>query len=73
MPFDMQAVSSANLAQVGFNAETNQIRVLFNSGATYEYDRCTQDEADEIIAAASPNDAFADILKGLKPYRRVTG
>jgi RPA family protein len=69
----MQDVSSGNLNQVGFDPDLKKIRIVFNSGAVYEYSNCSQEEADQIIAAASPNDAFNALLRGVKPYQRIAG
>lgn len=69
--FNMQDVASGNLAAVGFNPETKQIRIRFVSGRLYEYDDCTQEEADAIIGAPSPNDIFTATIKSGKPYRRI--
>jgi hypothetical protein len=68
--FNMQPVVSDNLVAVGFNESTNQGRVDFKR-ASYIYDGCTQDEADEIVNAPSANDAFNSLWKNSKPYRKV--
>ena len=70
--FNMTPVTSENLAEVGFNPETKQGRILFNSGALYEYDGCTQEQADQIVSAPSANDAFTALWRGSRPYRRVS-
>jgi KTSC domain len=75
-PFNMTAVSSSQIEAVGFNPETSQGRILFlskgNRGSSlYEYDGCTQAEADEIINAPSVGQSFAGLWKGIKAYRRV--
>ena len=71
--FNKTPVTSGNLSEVGFNPETMQGRVTFNkSGATYEYDNCTQAEADQIISAPSANDAFKAVWgNGRKVYRKL--
>ena len=71
-PFNMTAVTSQNIAEVGFNPETKQGRILFNKGALYEYDNATQEEAARIIAAPSANDEFNATWRGQKPYRRLS-
>ena len=68
--FDMQPVSSSNLAAVGFNAETGTGRVEFTSGAIYDYEGCTQEEADQIIHAPSAGSMFNALWRG-KSYQRV--
>ena len=68
--FEMQSVTSGNLAEVGFNSETKQGVVQFAKGARYVYEGCTQEECDAIASAPSANDAFTGLWKN-KPYRRV--
>ena len=68
--FEMQSVTSGNLAEVGFNPDTKQGCIQFLKGARYTYEGCTQEEADAIIAAPSANDAFRGIWGG-KPYHRI--
>lgn len=69
--FNMTPVESGNLAQVGFNEKTKKGRCLFNSGALYEYDGATQEEADSIVNAPSANDAFNAVWRGKKTYRKI--
>ena len=69
--FDMQPVESDNLAEVGFNEDTNQGRIRFVKGSLYEYDDCTLEEAEQIRNAPSANDAFKTLWRGLKPYRKI--
>lgn len=68
--FNMTEVDSGNLVAVGFNEQTKQGRVQF-AKALYEYDQCTQEEADQIINGASANDEFNAVWRGKKPYRKV--
>ena len=78
--FNMTAVSSSQIAAVGFNAETGQGRVEFlakgNRGPSlYEYDNCTQDEATQIINGAiggSVGITFGQLWKGTKNFRRIS-
>lgn len=74
--FEMIPVNSTQIESIGFSAETNQGRARFIAkgnfaGALYEYDDCTQEEANAIINAPSPKTAFDQIWKGIKPYRRI--
>jgi hypothetical protein len=70
--FNMQQVTSSQIAAVGFNPATNQGRVEFiKNGSLYEYDNCTQEEADSIINAPSVGIAFGNVWKGVKSYRRI--
>lgn len=69
--FNMQPVQSGNLQEVGFSEKTKKGRILFASGALYEYDNCTQEEADSIVNAPSANDGFNAVWRGKKTYRKV--
>jgi hypothetical protein len=70
--FNMTPVTSSQIAEVGFNPTTGQGRVRFlKNGSLYEYDACSQEEADAIINAASVGTAFGQIWKGVKPFRRL--
>ena len=71
--WNMTSVASSQIDQIGFNPATNQGRALFlKNQALYEYDGCTQSEADEIINAPSVGQAFGAIWKGVKGYRRIS-
>ena len=78
--FEMVAVSSSQIAAVGFKAETGQGRVEFigkgsRGPSLYEYEDCTQDEATQIINGAiggSVGITFGSLWKNVKPYQRIS-
>lgn len=69
--WEIVPVTSGNLSEVHYRASSSQGRVLFNSGKLYEFDHCTQEEANEIRNAPSANDAFNALWRGKKPYRKL--
>jgi hypothetical protein len=66
--FDMQPANSDHLVNVGFNESTRQGKIDFKK-ASYVYEGCTQEEADEI--ALGGNEAFERLWKGKKLYRKL--
>ena len=73
--FNMTAVSSSQIAAVGFNVETSQGKVRFlKNGSEYLYENCTQDEATQIINGAiggSVGVTFGTLWKNVKPFSRI--
>ena len=74
--FNMTPVVSSQLESVGFNPATSQGRVRFlakgsRGSSLYEYEGCTQEEANSIINAPSAGTQFGITWKGIKPFRRL--
>jgi len=69
--FDMIPVVSSQIAAVGFNEVTSQIKIQFSKGGEYLYDNCTEDEFNELVNAPSVGIQFGQSIKGIKPYRRI--
>ena len=69
--------SSSQLTRVGFDAETSKGYCGFRDRRTqeeqsvYEYDGCTQAEADAITSADSAGRQFGATWKYGKAYRRL--
>jgi hypothetical protein len=49
----MRPVKSSNAKSAGYEPSTKRLRVLFNSGITYEYLDVTQAQDDALMAAES--------------------
>ena len=69
-------VESSQIVRVGYDAETLKAYVAFKSkqgdmSSTYEYDGCSQEEADAIINADSVGRQFAATWKYGKVYRKL--
>lgn len=70
--FNMTPVTSSQIAAVGFNPETKQLRVSFIHGnSLYEYDGVEQETYDDLVNASSVGSYFAQNVKGVFPYRRI--
>jgi hypothetical protein len=70
--FNMQAVDSDLLSQVGFNPETGEGRAVFKkNGSGYNYPGATQDEYDSILRgdiAGSVGKTFNQLWKWKPGY-----
>lgn len=70
--FNMQAVTSSQIAEVGYSEDTKQLRVRFIHGnALYEYDDVPSEVFDNLVNAASVGSEFGATVKGVFPYRRI--
>jgi len=72
--FEMQPVSSSQIAAVGYNAKTRQMRVRFlHQGSLYEYDNVSQETFDQLVSAGSVGSAFHNLIKNNSshPYKRI--
>ena len=59
----MHAVSSANIAAIGFTPVGGEVFVRFHTGAVWKYWPCTQGEFDAFVAAPSVGRYFAAHIK----------
>lgn len=69
--FDMQAVTSTQLSQVGYNEAAKKLRVLFVNGATYEYDTVPKEVYEGLIEAPSAGSFFNGRVKGHFPFQKL--
>lgn len=65
--FKMTPVASSNLAAVGYNPETAELRVAFKNGTTYSYGGVTQEDALAMLKAKSIGKHFMTVLKPKYP------
>lgn len=63
-------VRSSNVAQVGWDDETDTLAIEFTSGAVYEYDGQSEATVQDILTSSSPGSYVARYLRSL-PARRV--
>ncbi len=69
---EMQAVTSSQIAEVGYDAETQKLRVRFVRGsALYEYDAVPQDVYDNLVNAPSVGAYHAQVIKYGYNYKRI--
>lgn len=60
-----QAVKSSNIAELGYDAETKTLVVLFHNGRKYAYHDVPEELNEELVNAASIGGVFASAIK---PY-----
>ncbi len=65
------AVSSSNVAAVGYNPNTRVMDVTFNSGSIYNYFDVPLDVYETLISASSVGGTLHQIVKGHYAYERV--
>lgn len=71
--FDMQPVTSSQIAEVGYDAEAKKLRVLFNhKGSLYEYSGVEQETFDALVGAASVGIYFNENVKSRYPFVRIS-
>lgn len=70
--FNMQSVTSSQIAAVGYNEPRKQLRVEFANGSLYDYDGVDFSVFGEMMAAPSVGSFFhARIKNGGYAYQRV--
>ena len=72
----MLPVESSQIAEIGYD-DLLLLRVAFKRGGLYEYKDVTTEEASALFSPGedygkSTGVAFARLIKGIKPYRKVT-
>lgn len=70
--FVMVPVSSSQLAAVGYNKDSQKLRVRFNNGSLYEYADVPEGVDQGIIGADSPGGAFNATVKNAYSYERIS-
>ncbi|KAF1282665.1 KTSC domain-containing protein [Lactiplantibacillus plantarum] len=63
-------VISRDLSEVGYNSNTQQLEIVFNSGGAYLYSGVTSDEYQGLMNASSKGRYFHAFIKH-HPYVRV--
>lgn len=66
---EMKAVSSSNIAAVGFDGGT--LRVQFTNGAQYDYSGVSEELYNQLMAAESIGRFFNQNIKGSYPFQKV--
>ena len=67
----MKSVFSSNVAKVGYNGDTQELWVEWNSGRVSAYGGVTADQADEISRAWSVGQAVNQLKAAGAPHRYV--
>lgn len=66
-----QRVGSSNLAEVGYNATSQTLEVMFQDGSIYQYYNVPQPIYDALMAAPSKGKFLYSQIKDRFPYARV--
>lgn len=67
---ELVPVQSSQITAVGFDGEST-MHVLFRRGGLYEYSNVTVHEYNDVLTSKSVGKAFAAVIKGAKPFRRI--
>ncbi len=62
---DLKAVTSSQIAKVGYDPKTNTLGIEFKTGGVYHYDNFTQEDYDALKKAKSVGSHF---YKHIKPH-----
>jgi hypothetical protein len=68
---NMIPVSSTNLAAIGYDEESNTLRVEFRTGGTYDYFDVPEREFEALRTASSHGQYLAQNIKGSYRYAKV--
>jgi len=68
---EMHAVSSSNVAAVGYDAENQTVYVQFLDGSTYAYKGVTEQEYENLRTASSVGSYLNRNYKNVYPYERL--
>jgi len=68
---EMFSVSSSNVAKVGYDKQSSQLYVQFNSGGLYVYDDVPFNEFENLKNASSVGTYHAQNIKNRYPYSKV--
>jgi hypothetical protein len=68
---EMIPVSSSNVESIGYDDNTQILRVSFLSGATYDYKNVPIHEFEQLRMAASVGSYLHRNIKNVYPYERI--
>jgi hypothetical protein len=68
---DRTAVSSSNVASIGYDAENTTLEIEFNNGSIYQYFDVPENVFDGLRSADSIGAYLAANIKGIYRYSRV--
>lgn len=68
---DMRPVSSSNISAVGYDPDTETLRVQFTNGSIYEYKNVPSVLFDEFLAAGSLGSFLNRNIRYSFPYEKI--
>jgi hypothetical protein len=66
-----QPVASSSISEIGFDAATSTLEVLFANGRVYEYYDVPERVFQDLLAAASVGQFFQTEVRGVYRFARV--
>ncbi|WP_268224515.1 KTSC domain-containing protein [Sinomicrobium oceani] len=66
-----QAVSSSNIASIGYDADSQTLEIEFLNGGIYQYFDVPQSVHEELMNASSHGQYLAQNIKGVYRYSKV--
>lgn len=67
----MQSVTSTNIRRIGYDLDTQTLRVEFVSGSTYDYAGVPPTVHENLIAASSPGQYFMSNIRNVYTGAKV--
>jgi hypothetical protein len=67
----MEPVESSNLKEVGYDPDTQVLRVKFHNGGLYEFDGVSEEKHAALMAADSKGRHFMTHIRHHHEYRRI--
>ena len=68
---DMISVVSTQIEKIGYDAESQTLRVLFKKGGLYDYSNVPADVANTFIGSDSPGKYLQSNIRGVYAYEKV--
>lgn len=68
---EMKPVKSSNIEAIGYDPETEKLRVAFKGGALYEYDQVPAVRAEDFLTVESSGGFFAEHIKGKYKFKKL--
>jgi hypothetical protein len=65
------AINSSNIAEVGYDASTGTLELLFHNGRLYQYFDVPAAVHEELLQAPSPGQYFYQNIRGVYRYARA--
>jgi hypothetical protein len=67
----MTQVQSSNVAEVGYNSDTEELQIIFLNGSSYLYLNVPQNEYENLLQAPSIGSYFNRYIRNQYPYDRI--
>jgi hypothetical protein len=68
---EMQFVDSSNIERIGYDHNSNTLRIEFKSSRTYDYSNVPENVFNELKSASSVGSYHAKNIKNSYPYTEI--